>query len=442
LSVRRNTIYGAVGFALPTAVVFLAYPLVLSRLGATQMGVYILAVSLSGTFGFLEFGLTTITTKLVAEAVAARDPARASDAVITSLAFYIALGATGMLALWIVAPALARWAGAADVSAAVVVFRVAAVLLLSVYVNNVASAVLKGLHRFDVATLQGTFLSLATWGGALIAVLGGGGLVAVAFASLTANALMIAVSGIVTTRLCDAAGVHLWNGRPSLATLRPMLRLGAFMSLNGVAGVLTNQVQSFIMARALSTTAVTVWGTAVQIVSKINALTSAAFEVVLPTSAQLVEPSARSDAGLRTLRSIYLKALGLALAASTSASAVLYVAAPSLIRLWLHSPIDAEVTLVLRILCVGVAVNGATPVAFHLLNGIGRPGVNTAFMGAGILMLYGALLLLWFGGLTVPRFALATSLSLIVNGALFLAYCEFVVWRRWLLRGIAVHQGA
>lgn len=441
MSLRRNTVFGALGFALPTVVVFLAYPVVLARLGAPEMGIYILAVSLSGTFGFLEFGLTTVTTKLVAEAVAGRDPARASEAVATSLAFYVALGSAGMVVLWLAAPFLARWASAPDVIVATRVFRIAAVLLVSSYVNNVAVSVMKGLHRFDYATVQTTLLSVTTWGGALVAVFAGGGVVAVAAASLAANAVILAASVVATTVVCRRLGIHLAHGRPRASTLRPMLRFGAFMSLNGLAGVLSNQVQSLIMARALTPAAIAVWGTAVQIVSKVNALTSAAFEVVLPVSAELHEPSTRTEARVRMLRSIYLKALGLSLLLSITASAVLYVIAAALIRFWLHSPIDEEVTSVLRILCVGIAVNGATPVAYHLLNGIGRPGVNSAFMIAGTAMLYGSLLVLSWHGLDIERFAIATSLALFVNGLLYLSFCEVVVWRRWLLGSVRSAAG-
>jgi O-antigen/teichoic acid export membrane protein len=434
VNLRRNTIFGALGFLLPTLVVFLSYPVVLRHLGPDAMGVYILAVSLSGSFAFLEFGLTTVTTKLVAEANACDDAGRASDAVVTSLTFYLALGAAGVVVLWLLSPAIARWAGAPDVVASTRVFRIAAPLIVCSYLNAVAGAVLKGLHRFDLATAQSTLLSTATWGGAvLVTTLAGGGIVRITTATLAASALIVAASWSATAAACRARGIHLRHGRPRSRTLREMFRFGVFMSLNGLMGVLVNQVQSVVMARLLTPAAIAIWGTAVQVVSKINQLTSASFEVVLPVSAELAESSARSEARVRMLRSIYLKALSLSLVTSIGASAALYVLAPPLIRYWLNSPIDAEVTSVLRILCLGLAVNGATPVVFHLLNGIGRPEVNTASMALGTIMLYGTLYWLSRDGLTVERFAIASTVALVVNGLLYFGYSEMVVWRRWLL---------
>lgn len=434
MNLRRNTVFGALGFVLPTVVVLLAYPVVLRSLGAGAMGIYILAISFSGTFAFLEFGLVTITTKLVAEASASREPERASDAIVTSLAFYLSLGVAGVAVLWSLSPALAGWVGAPDPVAGARAFRIASLLIVCAYANNVAGAVLKGLHRFDLAAAQATTLSAASWGGAvLVTLLAGGGLVRLTGASLAANAVLAGLSWAVTVAECRRGGIHLASGRPRARTLRAMLRFGIFMSLNGLMGVLVNQVQNVIIARLLSPVAIAVWGTAVQVVSKINQLTSAAFELVLPLSAGLAEASVRTEERIRLLRSVYVKALGLSFLASAGASATLYALAPTVVHLWLHSPIDGEVSSVLRLLCIGIAVNGATPVVFHLLNGIGRPEVNTASMALGTLLLYGTLYVISRSGITVERFAIATTTAFTVNGFLYIGYGELVVWRRWLL---------
>ncbi len=430
MSLRRNTVYGALGFAVPTVVVFFAYPAVLGRLGPAAMGVYILALSLSGSFAFLEFGLTTVTTKLVAEASAGRDPRRGVDAVATSLAFYLVLGTAGALALNLIAPMLAGWAGAPDRARATLVFRIAAALLVSSYLNSVMVSVVKGLQRFDYATAQSSALSALSWGGAVAALSLGGNEVHAILATLLANVVMVVVSSIVTLSLCARHGLRLPTGRPRLTTLRSMFRFGVFMSLNGLAGVLMNQVQNFAMARLLTSSAVAVWGTAVQVVSKINGLTTAAFEFLLPVSADLAHRASQDEGHLRTLRSVYLKALALALALSAGASIALYAAAPPLVRWWLHSPIDTPVATVLRILCVGLAVNGATPVPYHLLNGLGRPQVNTAFMFLGTAVILAVLIPLAWHGVSVERFAIATSVSMVVSGLAFFVYCELRVWRR------------
>ena len=111
MRLRRNTVYGALGFAVPTAVLILAYPFVLRHIGAPAMGLYLLSATVSGSLAFLELGVSTAVVKLVAERAAEGDRQGAADAIVTSLAFYGALGAVGLVAFWALAPVLARWSG-------------------------------------------------------------------------------------------------------------------------------------------------------------------------------------------------------------------------------------------------------------------------------------------------------------------------------------------
>jgi O-antigen/teichoic acid export membrane protein len=210
-----------------------------------------------------------------------------------------------------------------------------------------------------------------------------------------------------------------------------MLRFGVFMAVNGVAGVLMLQVQTWLIAALLGAAAVTIFSTAVQITSKINGLMNAMFEPVMPVAAAMM--GARDPVQLEALRAAYNKAMGASVLLSFTGAAVLYAIAPPLMAFWLRSGIDSQVAAVIRILCIGLVVNGATPVAYHLMNGLGRPETNTAFMVAGIALFYGILGALWrTGNLDLARFAAATSATLFLNGLAYLAYAEFVVWRRLL----------
>ena len=434
MNLRRNTVFGALGFGLPTLVLLVAYPLILAALGPHALGVFLLATTIGGTFAFLEFGLTTVTTKFLAEAVGQGDGRGGANAVATSLAFYAALSGLGAAVVFLVAPQLAGWSGAAPElrDEAILTFRLAAVQLVFSYFTGVGVSVFKGLHRFEFAAVVGALQSVLVWGGAYLAVgPANAGIVGAAVAGVVGNAVACFVAGAAALRLLHRNGVQLREGRPNRATLRAMLRLGVFMAANGLASTLTSQVQNFLIAGLIAPVALTITATAVQVVSKINALTSAAFEMVLPVSAAL---SRRGDAeSLRHLRSVYLKALGLSLLLSVSASATLYAVAPPLIRWWLRSEIDGAVVSVLRIYCFGLAINGATPVAYHFLNGIGRPEANTAFMLGGAAGFYFILLLVSPGGLTVEKFAIAAAINLVVNGIVYLVFVEAVAWRRWVV---------
>jgi O-antigen/teichoic acid export membrane protein len=257
------------------------------------------------------------------------------------------------------------------------------------------------------------------------------GLVGVAAVSLCATFAVFLLSWRACASLCHAHDVRLRSGRPTVAAFRHMLRFGIFMSINGLAGVLMLQVQAWILAGLLGAAAVTIFSTGLQMVMKINALMFSTFEAVMPAAAVL--SIGRSAERIQSIRRAYNRALGFSLAAAMGASTLLYAVAPALIHWWLHSSIDAEVATVVRVLCVGLAVNGATPVPYHLLNGIGRPEINSVFMLVGTTMTYVVLFALSPGGLSVAKFAFATATAFFLNGIAYLVFCEIVVWRRWLV---------
>ncbi len=433
MNLRRNTAYGAIGFVVPTVVLLVTYPIVLRHLGPQAMGLWLLAGTVSGSLAFLEFGVSTATTKLLAERAAGGDPREAADVVATSLAFYGVLGALGSIAFLLLAPVLGRWTGVGPSlePVAVRVIRIVAIQFIPAYAIGVFASVFKGLHRFSGSTLLGSLHAVLSWGGAVAGLeLGGLDVVGVAWIGLAATLGVFVLSAGLAWRLAREAGIDLLRGRPRRRALRAMLRFGVFMAVNGVAGVLMQQVQAWVVAAFLGAGAVTVFTTALQVTAKINGLMGAMFEPMMPVAAALT--GRPTPAGVRSLRVAYGKAMTGSLVLSLGGAATLYLVAPWVIALWLRSGIDGEVSTIIRILCAGLAVNGITPVAYHLVNGIGRPGANTAFMVAGSVLFYGLVAVAWASGLTLEKFAVALSVTFVLNGLAYLAFSELVVWRRWL----------
>ena len=85
---KRNSIYGLLSVALPTAVLLAAYPVLIHGLGADVVGIYLLATNLSGAWLVFDFGVSAATLKFVAEDVAADNRRAAANIVVTSLVFY------------------------------------------------------------------------------------------------------------------------------------------------------------------------------------------------------------------------------------------------------------------------------------------------------------------------------------------------------------------
>jgi O-antigen/teichoic acid export membrane protein len=428
---RRNAFFGALGFGVPAVVTFVAYPILLRALGPSGFGLYVLATSLSGSLAILEFGFASATIRYVAERWAERDKRGVAETITSSLLFYVMLGLLSVALFWMFAPWIARWAGVAGdlLADAPIAFRLAAVQFLFSYVNGVAIASFKGLQRFDYATAFAVTLTSLAWGGGVAGVLWAPiGITGVMAIAVTANALTAFLSWAALLRMLRRMGVSLRGSPPRVRVIRGMLGFGVYMSVNSVAGIAMRQVMQLILANALSAAAVAAYAAGVQVVSRINALIGAMSEGLMPAAASLVTGD---SVGLAKLRRAYHRAVVVAILGSSAMAACLYVLSPWLVPWWLRSGVAQDVVMVIRVSCVGLAVNGATPVAYHFLNGAGKPQWNTLFVVANPLVFYGTLALIAKRGVTLYAFAAAGSVGLVITGIAFLAFIELFVWREF-----------
>jgi O-antigen/teichoic acid export membrane protein len=224
MKVGRNVVHGVLGFAGPMMVVVASYPVLVGHLGPAAFGVYLLALSMSGTVTLLDLGFWAATLKFVAGDLAAGRHSAAADVIVTSLVAYAALGTMGGAAIAIFAPSLAGFFRIHEPAPAVLAFRLAALLFIMILPASVFIAVAKAVGQFDRSAVFASLLSIATYGGAVAAVLAGAGLIGAMAATVLANfAASVAISA-AGVRLCRARGIHLSRGRP--IAFRRMLSFG------------------------------------------------------------------------------------------------------------------------------------------------------------------------------------------------------------------------
>src|SRR5215212_11769944 len=164
VSVRRNSLYGLVGFAVPTAVMLVAYPLIVRELWGVQTGIYFLATSVSSMALYLDLGISSATTKLVAEDIGKGDKKAAAETIVTSLTFYGGFGAFGALLVWFLSPWLIPLFSIEPAlqTDALQVFRLAAIQFIAFFQTMNLISIFKGLQRFEYSTIALSSLSALT----------------------------------------------------------------------------------------------------------------------------------------------------------------------------------------------------------------------------------------------------------------------------------------
>ncbi len=421
-NIARSATHGLVGFAAPALIVLVSYPVLIRHLGPAAFGVYLLAVSMSGAVMFLDLGFSAATLRFVAQDLADRQGKAAADVVATSLVFYTGMGLVGALLIALLAPVCPRLfkIDARLAPDAVVVFRLAGLQLAAYLPATVFISIAKAVGRFDRAALFVSLFSLSCYGCATAGVLAGAGLPRAMAAVIVANFVVLALVTIDGLRLCRAHGIELRAARP--VAFRRMLGFGWALTVNSVAGFFLYQIQRFLVGFVMGPAAVTIYQAAAVAPSKLHAAVNAASEVMFPLA------SASRDK--TSLRQVYLRVLGgSALAALTGFAALVILARP-LLSIWLGKSVADSVAPLIPVFALAYFFLALSPAPFHLVNGMGRPGLNTLFYVANALLnvaLIGAFAL---HGLTLAKFAWSFAAANIVTSLSYQLTVETLIWKR------------
>jgi O-antigen/teichoic acid export membrane protein len=191
--------------------------------------------------------------------------------------------------------------------------------------------------------------------------------------------------------------------------------------VNSVAAFLLYQVQRYVAGAVLGPVAVTVIQSAAVVPSKIHAAVSAATEVMFPFSSV-------SRDRVR-LRQVYLRMLlGSALFASCGFAALVLLARPLLV-FWVGAELAASVWPLLPIFALGYFFLALSPAPFHLVNGLGRPGLNTLFYVMNALLNVAFLVATAAGGITLIKLAWSFAAANILTGICYQFTVEALIWR-------------
>jgi O-antigen/teichoic acid export membrane protein len=421
MSVRRNSFFGFLGFAVPVLVLFLSYPVLIKHLGMARLGIYLLATSMSGALAFLDAGFSAATLKFIAEDLAQGRKASAAEILAASMCFYGVVGIAGGLVLGLASPWLVGMfkVDAGIYGEALWTFRLASIQFSMFFMLSVFISLFKGMHRFHLSTLCLSTLSVLTYGGAVLAILlAHAGLVGVTAVGLAANTLVLAGSAITGFRICSAEEIYPLAARPSLRVYKRMLGFGSAMLINGFASLFQNQIQRYVIGMTLGPAAVAIFQTASVIPGKIHAAVNAATEVLFPISSAVKDPA--------YLRRIYLRMLAGTVACAVVALVFLVCLGPWLLSLWLRENCSPQMRSVLIVFAVAYFFLALTPPPFYLLNGMGKPWINTilfTFTASINLLLIGVCFLC---GISLIGIAWAFTVAVICGSTA----CHFIVERR------------
>jgi O-antigen/teichoic acid export membrane protein len=399
---------------------FILTPFLLLRLGPTEYGLWVLIGSLVAYGWLLNAGVQGAITRYVSACRARDDFDLASRIVSTSLCWDVLLGLMAIALSAALAPfipvlfqippddrATASWL----------------VLLMGIGIGvtlpcETGGAVLRGLHRYDLASLVNVVGTLLNVGAVVWVLLAGGGLLAVVAVGVPAAVISQLLSMWLCRRVAPALRFSRRDVDPSL--VRTILGFSWPLLLGQTATLLQRRSDEIVIAIFLPVSLVTPYALAHRLSDVCRELTKQFMGPFLPLASEL---DARQDT--TRLRALYLSGTRLALAIFLPLACTVTVLAHPLLRLWVGAAYADNVGIV-AILSIAGALISTEWLATAVLQGMARhrlQGVAAVCCALGNVAVSAALV----GPLGLTGVALGTLIAAVVESSIVMPYAARVI---------------
>lgn len=366
----RGAAWNQLGQLLPVVAALVLVPQLIQGLGVDRFGVLSLAWMLIGYFSLFDLGVSGALTRLVAERLAQRREEEIPALVWTSLLLTTTMGVVGAALLAALAPWLVHVVLRVPPGLQRETLGLTWVLAASLPVVTGTAAlagVLAAQHRFGVLNAIRVPMGVLTYAGPLLVLPWSASLLHVGLA-LAAVRLM---GGLAHLAACLA-------GTPGLRAaivlrrrlLGPIVSFGGWMSVTAVVGPMMVYLDRFLIGAMLSMAMVAYYTTPYDLTSRMTILSIPVVNVLFPALAasydtDRIRAAKLFDWGVRTVTVLLFPA-----------AFVLAVFPRELLTWWLGAAFAAHSADVLRLLAIGMFMNGLAQVALTLIQSTGRPDLG------------------------------------------------------------------
>lgn len=363
----RNIFSNWANLAVSIGIGFFMMPFLVSRLGDTLYGIWMLVASLVGYGSLLDFGVRSSIVKYVSQYNATNDQDALRRLFATTLAVYTAIGVT-VVALAagtaLILPDLFRIPSELVDDAQLVLMIVGLNLALK-FPIGVFEGFVTGLQRYEIANAISIGGSLLRAGITVALLLQGYKLLALATVGLLGDVLM----GIMMATVCMRLLPWLSIGRCYLSrrVLRDVYAFGLWSSLIAVASRVLYDSDSILIGMFMPAAAITHFAVANNLVRYLRQLAYGFGNVFTPAASDLDARSEREQLG-----DLVIYGTRYAMAVILPAAVLIALIGREFLGLWIGTRYAAESGAVLIILALSQASGMALFPAGAMLYGLNR----------------------------------------------------------------------
>lgn len=428
-SLKVNALSNWVALCVNIAIGFFLTPAIVAHLDEKRFGMWILASSVVGYFGLLQFGVGTGVLRYVPLYRGTGDKARVSSVVSTAMALYVGMGLLAFIASWCFADLISNFfEGGPEFALLVRIVGLAAALQFPVLIFDAA---IKGYEGFVYANLVGLISAITRMIALFGCIILGYGLIVMGWALVIVNVVAV-LAGAFAFR-CYCSDVKLSLRAVKLVELKTLLYFGLTIMACGFAQLLTFDVPQQIVGKVISLEAVGFFGVVALLVMYYRRAIYALTKVFMPRFSYL---SGRDDRDAnKEIRGLFLRGTKYATILASAIAMLIWAVGPSFLRLWISKNFD-EAVPALIILASGTLVLLSHRMSIDLLYGLGKQVyIATVDIIEGVAVFVLCLILSFKYGLTGVAIGVSVPIILI-RGLVQTNYvCQLIKVNFWWYYG-------
>ena len=361
-----NAVYGVLDYASYPFGMLLVAPIVLRKLGASEYGVWMIATAVISAGGIIASGFCDANLQRVAHLRGIGETSSMVRTVRSMLGINLLLGFALTVAVWIASPYAARRIATSDVTLlkeCLISIRVASLLILVRAVESVGVSTQRAFEQYRGTVQISTTVRLVTLGSAALLALSG-----------RRTASILGVTGVYLVlgtymqfrqvrRLLGA--VSLWPVL-RLEETRTSLRLGFFVWLQALGGVVFGQFDRILLGISLGALAVAPYSLCVQFAQPIFGVTASGLHFLFPYL------SGRASTISKTaLKQIVLRAFLCNLLLVACSAGLLLLLGDRLIQLWAGPAVARSAIKIFPPIVLGSALLGLSITGTYAMQALG-----------------------------------------------------------------------
>jgi O-antigen/teichoic acid export membrane protein len=411
----RNTLLNGCGKLANFATLIILSPILLSRLGAEQFGLWTLVIMFSGHFGMLDLGFGAALTKYVAQYKATNQLQFANLPFTAALLGYGASAVALMCGLWWLRFSLFKFFSVPRsfweqsnylIPGMVLIFFLTSIL-------GVMQSTLNGLQEMAVTNLA-VLLQVGCSIALTLGFLHGGlGLLGVVLANTLSLAIAALFLSFFVIRYIPGLRLEIFFWSPQY---RSVLRFGAMVQLAKISSIVSIYADRVLIGHFLGLIALAQYQLGYTVVSAMRGTVLLLASAVMPATSDL---AARNDRN--NLQELYRRGTKYMVLVTLGITSVIITLAPRIIRVWLDRD-DSVVAMIVCFLAVGQLAHVLTGLGTSMCEGLGSLSLTVKF-GIGLTLLQillGVLAIRYFG-----LIGLLVSTAIVLNGTSILFLYKF-----------------